>query len=250
MTGRGRVDVLGVGVDPVDRQGMLDAVGALAAAKGRATVAYANVHVVNSAQTDPALRDFLREADLCYCDGVGVRLGARILGSRLPERMTGADWIWDFAQRAEGRWRVFWLGGKPGVAEAAAARLVARHPRLEVATEHGFHDDAASVIARINAFRPDIVLVGMGTPAQERFVAAHRAAIDAPVVWVLGATADFLSGRVSRGPAWLHQRQEWLARLLVDPRRLWRRYLVGNAVFLARVAARRAGPHIRSTSPL
>ena len=70
-------------------------------------------------------------------------------------------------------------------------------------------------------------------------MAAHRGAIAAPVVWVTGATADFVSGKVSRGPAWLHDRQEWLARLLVDPRRLWRRYLLGNTVFLGRIARAR-----------
>jgi N-acetylglucosaminyldiphosphoundecaprenol N-acetyl-beta-D-mannosaminyltransferase len=235
-----RVPVLGVGVDALDRDGLLDAVGALVAARGRATVAYANVHVLNVAHGDAGLRAFLAAADLCYCDGGGVRIGARILGERLPERMTGADWIWDLAARAEGRWRIYWVGGEPGVAAEAARRLVARHPNLEIATEHGFVRDEAAVLAGIAAYAPDIVLVGMGTPLQERWVARNRAAIAAPVVWVTGATADFVSGRVARGPAWLHQRQEWLARLIVDPKRLWRRYLVGNAVFLGRVIGARA----------
>jgi exopolysaccharide biosynthesis WecB/TagA/CpsF family protein len=79
----------------------------------------------------------------------------------------------------------------------------------------------------------------MGTPVQERWVERWRGAIDAPVVWVLGATHDFVSGRVARGPAWLHQDHEWLARLLVDPRRLWRRYLIGNVVFAGRVLGQR-----------
>jgi N-acetylglucosaminyldiphosphoundecaprenol N-acetyl-beta-D-mannosaminyltransferase len=234
-----RVDVLGVGVDRLDRDGLFDAVAALIAARGRATVAYVNVHVLNVAAHDPELRAFLAAADVCYCDGDGVRLGARILGEALPERMTGADWIWDLAARAEGRWRIFWVGGEPGVTAEAARRLQERFPRLEIATEHGFHADDSVVLERIAAFAPDLVLVGMGTPLQERWVARNRAAIAAPVVWVLGATADFVSGKVSRGPAWLHDRQEWLARLFVDPRRLWRRYLVGNAVFLARVARQR-----------
>jgi len=106
-------------------------------------------------------------------------------------------------------------------------------------TDHGFHADIAPLIARINAFGPDVVLVGMGTPTQERWIARWRGALDAPVVWALGATHDFVSGRVSRGPAVLHQNQEWLARLLVDPRRLWRRYLLGNTAFIARVVRQR-----------
>lgn len=237
---RDRVDVLGVGVDRVDRVGLLDAVERLVDARGKATVAYANVHVLNVAAGDPDLRAFLNGADLCYCDGAGVVLGARLLGADLPERMTGADWIWDFARRAEGRWRVAWIGAESGVTEAAAAKLRERHPGLEILTDHGFHTDWAPVVARVNRWKPDVVLVGMGTPVQERWVAGWRERIDAPVVWVLGATADFVSGKVSRGPEWLHRNQEWLARLLVDPRRLWKRYLVGNAAFLGRVAKERA----------
>lgn len=123
-----------------------------------------------------------------------------------------------------------------------------------VAVEHGFHawpgPETEALLARVDAAAPDIVLVGMGTPAQERWLAAHRDRIAAPVAWCLGATADFVSGRVSRGPAWLHTRQEWLARLVVEPGRLWRRFLVGNPRFFARVAwarlraaaPRRGGP--------
>lgn len=238
-----RVDVLGIGVDGVDRAGLFARVSDLVAARGRATVAYVNVHVMNVAARDDTLRAFLDRGDLVYCDGGGVVLGARLLGAALPERMTGADWIWDLASHAEAAgWRIFWMGGEPGVAAEAARRLRARHPALHIATEHGFVRDDPAVVSTMNAFRPDLVLVGMGTPVQERWVTTNRAAIDAPVVWVTGATADFVSGRVARGPAWLHDRQEWLARLLVDPRRLWRRYLVGNTVFLARVLrARVAG---------
>lgn len=244
----GRVDVLGVGVDPVDRAGLLDAVAALVR-RGGATVAYANVHVLDVAHGDEGLRAFLAAADLVYCDGGGVVLGTRLLGRALPERMTGADWIWDLAARAETEgWRLFWMGGEPGVAAEAARRLQERHPGLVVATEHGFRADEAAVVDAMNAFAPHVVLVGMGTPLQERWVANNRARIDAPVVWVTGATADFVSGKVSRGPAWLHDRQEWLARLLVDPKRLWRRYLLGNSRFLARVAWARIRPSRRGAS--
>lgn len=239
----GRVDVLGVGVDRCDKDALFRRVGELVDAGGRATVAYANIHVLNTASGDPALRDFLNAADVCYCDGAGVVLGARVLGETLPERMTGADWIWDLAALAEGRWKLFWLGSEPGVTAAAAKKLQERHPRLEVETDHGYHakdgPENDALLARINAAAPDIVLVGMGTPIQERWVAAHRGRLDAPVVWVLGATADFVSGKVDRGPQVLYTHQEWLARLLTEPRRLWRRYLIGNTVFLGRVARQR-----------
>lgn len=239
-----------MGVHPLRWTELLQQVGQQIASGQPHTVAYANVHVLNTAAEDSALRDFLESVDICYCDGEGVRWGARLLGERLPERMTGADWIWDLAREAEEKgWKIFWIGGEPGVTEAAARVLVQRHPRLQIVPDHGFHPkegpENERVIQRINEAHPEIVLVGMGTPVQERWVQANRARIQAPVVWVLGATADFVSGKVSRGPAFLHQNQEWLARLLVDPRRLWRRYLLGNGTFFARVLRQRLGGYNR-----
>lgn len=231
--------VLGVHVDALTRAQMLGEAAQLVDSGGRHTIAYANVHVLNQAASNPALKDFLNAASLCFCDGNGVVLGARMLGNPLPERMTGADWIWDFAALAEGRWRVFWLGGEPGVTEKAADHLRERHPRLEIAAAHGFHTDVPALLEKINAFNPHILLVGMGTPVQEAWVSRWRGGLDAPVVWVLGATHDFVAGKVERGPAWLHRDHEWVARLLADPRRLWRRYLVGNIVFGARIIRQR-----------
>jgi N-acetylglucosaminyldiphosphoundecaprenol N-acetyl-beta-D-mannosaminyltransferase len=218
--------------------GLLARVDELVEEGGRHTIAYANAAVLNAAHGDEALRGFLNGADVCYCDGNGVRFAARVLGDVPPERRTGADWIRDFATHAEGRWRLFWLGGAPGVAAEAARRLRAHHPRLEIATEHGFHDD--DVVPTVNAFRPHVVLVGMGTPLQERWVQAQRDRIQAPVVWCVGGLQDYVAGRVRRpGPRWLLDHHEWISRLAADPRRLWRRYVVGNTLFVGRVMAER-----------
>lgn len=238
-----RIEILGVGVDPVDKDALFSTVAEYIEQKQTRTIAYVNIHVLNSAVHDLALQHFLKQADLCYCDGSGVRLGARLLGKTLPERMTGADWIHDLAALAAGRWRIFWLGGAPGITAKAAQTLQTAHPNLHIDTDHGYYPkdgpENDALIARINAAHPDIVLVGMGTPLQEAWVMAHRHRLQAPVVWVLGATADFISGSVSRGPRVLYQNQEWLARLITEPRRLWRRYLIGNTVFLLRVARQR-----------
>lgn len=246
-----RLEILGLPVDVLDLEGLLDAVGELIEIgrerPGR-TVAYLNVHVANTARRDPELTAFLRGVDLCYCDGVGVVLGAKLLGHHLPERMTGADWIWDLAAAAEDKgWRIFWTGGQPGVTERAAAELRGRHPGLAIDSDHGFHtpETTPGLLARIADFAPDILLVGMGTPVQERWVARHLDQLPVPVVWCLGATADFVAGEVDRGPEWLHTNQEWLARLLTEPGRLWRRYLIGNPLFLARVARSRVRRRLR-----
>ena len=236
-----RVELLGVPIDVLTRPQLLDRVAALADGADRSTVGYVNMHVLDRVGAHPDLLDFFRSLDLCYCDGKGVVLAARVQGDLLPERMTGADWIWDLAAAAEGRWRLCWIGSDPGVTAQAAEVLVQRYPRLEIVTHHGYHakqgPENEAFIQQINAAEADIVLVGMGTPVQERWVLANRPAMDAPVVWCLGATADFISGRVSRGPQWLYERQEWLARLWVDPTRLWQRYLLGNARVMARVLA-------------
>lgn len=241
MPSRACVEVLGVPVDVLTRAELMARVAALFDLGRPATVGYLNVHVLDQSTRHPDLVGFLRGLDLCYCDGKGVILAARILGERLPERMTGADWIWDLAACAEGRWRIGWVGGEDGVTASAARVLTARHPGLVIVPFHGFFPKEGSgndaFIAELNAAGVDLVLVGMGTPVQERWVAANRARIQAPVVWCLGATADFVSGKVPRGPRWLVTRQEWLARLLADPRRLWRRYLLGNARVMGRALA-------------
>jgi N-acetylglucosaminyldiphosphoundecaprenol N-acetyl-beta-D-mannosaminyltransferase len=237
-----RVDILGIGVDAVEPGGLVEAVDRLMS-KGGGNVAYANVHVVNQALSEPSLSDFLRDADLVYCDGNGVRLGAQILGRSLPARMTGADWIWDLAAAAEGRWRIFWLGGKPGVSAAAVTRILERHPDLVMESDHGFHERSGpedqACIERINAFEPDILLVGMGTPEQELWISTRRNRLNAKVVWCLGATADVIGGTERRGPNWLTDRAEWIARLAQNPQKMWRRYLLGNPAFLMRVVVAR-----------
>jgi N-acetylglucosaminyldiphosphoundecaprenol N-acetyl-beta-D-mannosaminyltransferase len=239
------VEVLDVPIAVLDEPGLVDFAVRLARAGGRATLAYANVHTLNIAYRDAAYRAQLRAATAVYCDGAGVTLGARLLGRRLPGRMTGADWIDPLAAAcAREGLSLFLLGSIPGVAERAAARLAARHPALRLAgTHHGYladPDASAAAVAAVNAARPDILLVGMGAPLQERWVAQYRAQLAVPLVWSVGALFDFLAGTLARGPRWmLDHGLEWLARFAVEPRRLWRRYLIGNPLFLLRILRQR-----------
>jgi N-acetylglucosaminyldiphosphoundecaprenol N-acetyl-beta-D-mannosaminyltransferase len=156
--------------------------------------------------------------------------------------MTGADWIWDLAALCEQRsTSIYLLGCEPGVAAQAGQRLRRTHPGLRVVgTHHGYfeigsgHDER--VIEDINACRPDILLVGMGTPKQEIWAQRRVDELDCRVLWGVGALFDFVSGRVPRAPASLSDNGlEWIFRLAIEPQRMWRRYLVGNPVFLSRV---------------
>jgi N-acetylglucosaminyldiphosphoundecaprenol N-acetyl-beta-D-mannosaminyltransferase len=209
---------------------------------GNLTVAYANAHTLNVAYQDTEYRGILKSAGLVYCDGGGVVLGARLLGKHLPGRMTGADWIYPLARIcAEEGVSLYFLGSKTGVAEIAAMKLQALYPDLAVVGTHEGYiassfDKSLRAIAAINQAAPDILLVGMGTPLQEKWIATYRERIQAPVCWAVGALFDFVAGVVPRAPRWmLDHNMEWLFRLMMEPRRLSERYLVGNPLFVYRV---------------
>ena len=205
-------------------------------------VMYVNAHVVNQSRSTPGLAEALRRADLVYCDGYGVRLAARALGRPVPHRMTGADWIWILAGLCERMGHpIYLLGSEPPLAREAAARLRSLYPDLKVAgAHHGFFDlhspHNERVIEDILEHRPRIVLVGMGTPKQELWVDRYAGQLDGAVVWTVGALFDYVSGHVPRAPRWLADNGlEWIFRLAIEPQRMWRRYLLGNPVFLGRV---------------
>jgi N-acetylglucosaminyldiphosphoundecaprenol N-acetyl-beta-D-mannosaminyltransferase len=245
---KGRVNVLGVGVDPLRVEDLHAEIGRLVRGSKRALVLNANANCLNLCHEDPALRDFLNGAEIVLCDGAGVMLAARILGGRIPERITYADWAWQLAAFAAAQgFSLYFLGARPGVAEAAARRLRQRYPALKIAgAHHGYFDHSVgspeneAVLQEINASSPDILLIGLGMPLQEYWLMENRHNLNAGVVLTGGAVFDYVSGRLRRGPRLLTESGfEWLARLLIEPRRLWRRYIVGNPLFLLRVLKQR-----------
>jgi N-acetylglucosaminyldiphosphoundecaprenol N-acetyl-beta-D-mannosaminyltransferase len=211
-------------------------------------VTYVNAHVLNQANRDPELRKALQDSDLVYCDGYGVRLAARLIGLPVPHRMTGADWIWAVASLCQERGlSLYLLGSDPGSAADAGAAVRRWYPRLDIrGTHHGYFElgspHSERVLEDIVEKKPDILLVGMGTPQQERWVEHYADRLDVPVVWTVGALFDYLSRRVPRAPHWLADHGlEWVFRLALEPRRMWRRYLLGNPAFLTRVLRERKG---------
>lgn len=240
------MSVAGARVDDIDLPELLAAFDETIDRGERRTISYLNVHVANEAHLDPRLAVALYRADHVYCDGAGVRLATQLLGLRPPPRMTGADLIWDVAAHLALRERrLYWLGGEPGVAAATLAALQRRHPQLVVAgSHHGYFDDTDDerLLDTIAQARPDVLVLGLGTPRQELWVHEHRHRLEVPIVWNLGATGDFVVGRKSRAPRWMRENSlEWLHRLLSEPRRLGARYLLGNPLFAYRVARQRWG---------
>lgn len=242
---RGEFELLGVPIHGPSFEELWEQIEAAAARKAQLLVLHVNLHGLNLAQEDPRMLAAYRAADVVFCDGEGVRLAARLLGHHLPPRMTGADWLPVLAARAGQRGlRLYLLGSRAGVAERAARRLRELVPGLAiVGTAHGHFDpdeDGPESQARLQAIAgadPDIVIVGLGMPLQERWLAAHRGRLGARVLVSAGAVLDWVSGDLRRPPRWMRRYGlEWLGRLLLEPRRLWRRYLLGIPLFFLRLA--------------
>ncbi len=208
----------------------------------RKTVYFLNAHCANLRATNDAYHKALAQADYVLPDGLGVELAAKMQGNRLIENLNGTDFVPRLLARAASRGgSVFLLGGTPGTAEAAAERLKMMCPGLLIAgTRNGFdgvaHTDQA--IDEINASGAQIVLVAMGVPKQELWIDTHRNQLAAQLVLGVGALFDFLAGNVRRAPRPVRRaKMEWLWRLAMEPRRMARRYLIGNVGFLGRCAA-------------
>ncbi len=235
------VGILGVPVACVDAGEALVEIERLVARERPASVAFANAHTLNLAHGDRRYAAVLGRVDLVLRDGSGVGIAGRMQGRRFPANLNGTDFtplVIDLAARRG--WSVFLLGGRPGVAAEAGRRMVATNPDLAIA---GVHDGAfpvwmeRAVAARVRDTGADILLIAMGNPLQELFMARHLEETGVRLGIGVGALLDFEVGAVPRAPHWVSRAGvEWVYRLGVEPGRLWRRYLLGNPLFLARAA--------------
>ncbi|MFL5311507.1 MAG: WecB/TagA/CpsF family glycosyltransferase [Myxococcales bacterium] len=235
-----RVRVGTIWVDSLTFAGALDAIERLIEAGAGGMVFTPNVDHVVQAETNAAFRDAYAAADLSLADGQPILWASRLLGAALPEKVSGADLVEPLLQRAGSRgWRVFLVGGMPGSAKTVAQRCAAAHGVHIAGVEagaidlaHGAADEA--LLARIARARPQLLLVALGAPKQELWIAARRARLAPAVSIGVGAALDFLAGAVPRAPRWMQGAGlEWLYRLAQEPRRLAARYLRDDPKFLA-----------------
>jgi exopolysaccharide biosynthesis WecB/TagA/CpsF family protein len=234
------LEVLGVRLDNTHVQEAVDWLVRRTLDRRRTFVAFANPDCLNAAQGNLPYRRALQRANRVFADGSGVRIAARLLGQRMKGNVNGTDLFPELCRAAATHGlRPFLLGARPGLAETAAHEMQQRFPGLQFAgTAHGYFapHEAAAVIERINYSGADLLLVAMGAPQQELWLAQHGARIDVPVQFGVGGLFDYYSGRIPRAPAWLREAGcEWVWRLACEPTRLWRRYLLGNPLFIARV---------------
>jgi N-acetylglucosaminyldiphosphoundecaprenol N-acetyl-beta-D-mannosaminyltransferase len=238
-----RANILGVGVSAIDMAMALCTIDAWIAHGASHYICVTGVHGVMESQHDADVHRIHDAAGLVTPDGMPLVWLSRLLGFRHVTQVCGADLMLAVCERSVTRgYRHFFYGGAPGVAEKLAARLQSRFPGLQVVGLDAppyrpltpSEDQAA--VARMNAARPDIVWVGLSTPKQERWMAAHVGQLSAAVLVGVGAAFDFHAGLKRRAPRWMQRTGlEWLFRLLQEPRRLWRRYLLNIPWFLGLV---------------
>jgi N-acetylglucosaminyldiphosphoundecaprenol N-acetyl-beta-D-mannosaminyltransferase len=236
-----RITLGSLPVDCVTADSALEVIEDLVARGQGGAVFTPNVDHVVLADETPRMRQAYARASLSLADGVPLLWGARLLGTPVPAKVSGSDFTPLVLERAAAKgWRVYFLGGAPGVAALARDRLRETLPALEVVgveaprIDPGASAEAyADIVARIRTARPALVFVALGAPKQEIFIDKVRDALPAAVFLAVGASLDFVAGTVSRAPAWVSRvGLEWSYRLAREPRRLWRRYLVRDPKFL------------------
>ena len=239
------VAVLGVPFDHVTIDDAIGRIEAMIASRQPHYVVTANVDFLVQAHRDVELRRILLDADLVLCDGTPILWASRWLGNALPERVAGSDLAPALMRTAAQKgYRVFFLGAAPGVAAQAAERLQQQYPGINIVGHYAppfanlLEMDHEQIAQRIRAAQPDLLLVSFGCPKQEKWIAMHHRALGVPVAIGVGATIDFLAGRLSRAPAWMRRSgTEWVYRLAQEPRRLFRRYANDLVFFLPTLAA-------------
>lgn len=222
----------------------------------RQRVVFVNAHVMNMAWRDDAYRSTVASADVRLADGSGLAIAARMAGRAFVDNVNGTDMLEPLCAEALRRGvSLYLLGGSAGAAAGSAATMARRGYGAAIAgTHHGFFNrgsaDEARVIEAINASGASIVLVGLGVPLQDVWIERNASRLQAPVLIGVGGLFDFFSGRVSRAPPLLRSiGMEWMWRLAMEPARMWRRYVIGNATFLAH-AAREAIAARMATRPI
>lgn len=242
----GSVAVAGVVVDAHTEESLTEAVLDWANGADVHVAVGVNAHVCNLAKRDRELHEFLSRSET-YADGQSVVWAARLLGGYLPERLATTDIAWPVLRAAaSAELPVYFLGADEGIARTAADRLRSQIPGLRIRTHHGYFsdDESAPVIADIRDHGTRILFVGMGDPRQQRWVQQHLGDLP-PAVLTCGGLFDWLSGSNRRAPKWMiGAGLEWLWRLMLEPRRLARRYLLGNPAFIAAILRQRIAPRL------
>ncbi len=245
----GRVNVLGVGLSVLNLASALAIVTAAVEQRRKGYVCVTGVHGVSEAQSDPAFRKILNEAFLCTPDGMPMVWMGKLCGHREMDRVYGPDLMLRVFEWSQHRpVKHFFYGGMTGVAEELKARLEARFPGVQIVGCYSppFRplnaEEERTLAAEFERLQPDITWVGLSTPKQERFMAQYLPKLNTTLMFGVGAAFDFHAGRMRQAPRWMQRcGLEWFFRLCCEPRRLWKRYLKNNPLFVLRALGQITG---------
>ncbi len=228
--------LLGVPLRAATMDQVVELAGQAIASRRRLLIGVVNAAKIVNMRRDVRLRQAVLAADCIFADGMSVVWAARILGRRLPERVAGIDLMSRLLERGGAAgWRVFLLGATQEVLDAVVQRVRSDYPGVAIAgAHHGYFNEADEprLVGQIRESRADLLFAAMSSPKKECFLARWADALGVPVLHGVGGAFDVLAGKVRRAPQrWQRLGLEWLYRVLQEPRRLWRRYLVTNTLF-------------------
>ena len=242
LAGIQRVNVLGVGISVLNLQLAVDAIASAVEHRRMGYVCVTGVHGVTEAQSDSSFRGILNHSFLCTPDGMPMVWMGKLGGYRQMGRVYGPDLMLEVFRWSQNQpVKHFLFGGAPGVAEALKASMEKRFPGVQIPGCYTppfrqLNDsEERDLESRVADSKVDIMWVGLSTPKQERFMAQHLRKLEVTLMIGVGAAFDFHTGRVRQAPKWMQRSGlEWSFRLYQEPKRLWRRYLKNNPLFLAR----------------
>ena len=244
-----RVNICGVGIDEYTFDEVVEAIAHHAqSGDAPAYVVTPNAQHILTLQKDAHFREIYRKAFLVVPDGVSLLWAAKFLQTPLKGRVNGTDLFERLCTiAAEKGLKIFLLGGRPGAAEKAQHTLQARHPGLKIVDTHcppyGFESNPAELAlinSKIKKAAPHILFVGLGAPKQEYWIYNNYQQLGIPISVGIGVSFEMVADMVKRAPVWMQKRGlEWFFRLIVEPRRLWQRYIIGNPLFILLVLKQR-----------
>jgi N-acetylglucosaminyldiphosphoundecaprenol N-acetyl-beta-D-mannosaminyltransferase len=231
-------DFLGIKISLLDRGGVTDKILEFALAGRNKFITYLNAHCVNTYFSDSDYKEVLQKADFVYAGGQGVVWALRFLGVNLPERVNILDFFDRLSEKLkEKKTAIYLLGGKPEAVKKAGNDLKKKGLNV-VGARHGFFDEQeeACIIREINELKPDILMVGMGIPKQEKWISDHLDQLQVNLCWAVGGVFRIFSGELKSAPGWISDcGLEWLYLGFQDFKRLFGRYLLGNFIFVFNV---------------
>ena len=231
------IKVLNCKVNVISKEAFLKTIEAYIKTHKLHTVVFLNPYIALEANNNPEVMDYINSSNMVVADGAGILIGARLLGSRISGRITGTDSMFSLAGLcANNGYGIYLLGSFPEVVSKATDALLAKFPNLKIVGKRDGYfatNEEDLIVDEINKNGPDILFVCLGVPKQELWIKKHKARLNVPVIIGNGAALDFLAGRFKRAPEWAQIiGLEWFFRLIQEPKRLWRRYLIGNILFI------------------